>query len=183
MRGPGPQTPHNKAGGNYLAPVGGDSPLPAHCCSAPRPGLRARQVGCGEGKGPLSPAPEPGPRGTPAGYPQRGVVRVRVREGRADGGVQPTWSLPPGLGRHPWASRGTAFRARGRASLARTQGALWVLGQSVANMLTASPRPRLQLWPHYWQPRGSEAGGGTTEEGTEAREIPKHKAWARQPRN
>lgn len=37
MRGPGPQTPHNKAGGNYLAPVGGDSPLPAHC--RPGPGL------------------------------------------------------------------------------------------------------------------------------------------------
>lgn len=38
--------------------------------------------------------------------------------------------------------------------------------------------PLPQLWPHNWQPGGSQAGGETTEEGAGAREIPEHVASA-----
>lgn len=86
MRGPGPQTPHNKAGGNYLAPVGGDSSSPAHCSRTPRPCRGRGELGFRvHSHPPWRAAARARPRGAPAELLFPGVSVGKGREARGLG--------------------------------------------------------------------------------------------------
>lgn len=71
--------------------------------------------------------------------------------------AQPARSLPQGLGEASWAPR-RARRAGPRAGLGR--GRLCASPREASGQHLNPPlTPLPQLWPHSWQPGGSQAGG------------------------
>lgn len=116
MRGPGPQTPHNKAGGNYLAPVGGDSSPPAHCSRTPRP-CRGRG---GLGRRVHSHLPGPGGGQGRASRDSPWVVPPRSL-GKVGGGLGPP-SARPAREAAPSSPPGLAWGGLPGAGLGSEQG-------------------------------------------------------------